>query len=60
MPRTKDPASDAVFVTLVDERRDDQFQISVDAAVALDAFHHPYAYDGRGSDERVVDGVVHR
>jgi hypothetical protein len=37
------PASNAVFVTVLDEAGDD-FELVVDPAEALDAFHHPYAY----------------
>lgn len=44
--------TDAVFVTVVDSRTGDLFRIAVDAADALDAFHHPYAYSRR-LDRRV-------
>jgi hypothetical protein len=35
---------DRLFVLVVDSKGDDSFEIDVDAARALDAFHHPYAY----------------
>jgi hypothetical protein len=37
------PATNAVFVTVLDEAGDD-FELVVDPRDALDAFHHPYAY----------------
>jgi hypothetical protein len=36
-----------VLVQVNDRRSDHSFELSVDAARALDAFHHPYAYAGR-------------
>jgi hypothetical protein len=33
-----------LFVLVVDTKADDSFEIDVDAARAVDAFHHPYAY----------------
>jgi hypothetical protein len=33
-----------LFVLVVDSKADDSFEIDVDAAHALDTFHHPYAY----------------
>ena len=39
--------TDAVLVTVADARTGDLFRIAVDAADALDAFHHPYAYSRR-------------
>jgi len=42
-----EPGSDSVLVAVADERTSDRFQIRVNAADALDAFHHPYAYDRR-------------
>jgi hypothetical protein len=42
-----EPRTDRVFVTVVDKRTSERFQIDVDAADALDAFHHPYRYDHR-------------
>jgi hypothetical protein len=35
---------DRLFVLVVDSKADDSFEIDVDAAHAVDAFHHPYAY----------------
>jgi hypothetical protein len=38
------PSSDALTVFVVDEPAGDSFAFTADAADALDAFHHPYAY----------------
>ena len=35
---------DRLFVLVVDTKAEDAFEIDVDAAHAVDAFHHPYAY----------------
>lgn len=35
---------DRLFVLVVDSKAQDTFEVDVDAARALDAFHHPYAY----------------
>ena len=37
-------ADDQLFVLVRDERRGETFQLDVDPAEALDAFHHPYAH----------------
>ena len=42
-----DPSTDGVFVAVRDARTGSEFRIRVDAADALDAFRHPYAYDER-------------
>jgi len=34
----------AVTVSVFDERSGESFEVEVDGANALDAFHHPYAY----------------
>jgi hypothetical protein len=39
----------AVFVCVEDDHTGSGFHFAVDAADALDAFHHPYAYAGRGT-----------
>jgi hypothetical protein len=39
-----DGGSNDVFVEVADERAGARFRIAVDAANALDAFAHPYAY----------------
>jgi hypothetical protein len=39
--------SGRVLVTVDDERTGDRFHVDVPAASALDAFHHPFAYDRR-------------
>ncbi len=44
-----EPGTDRVFVAVEDERGSDRFRIAVDAADALDALHHPYAYDTRAT-----------
>lgn len=36
--------TDRVFVAVTDERTDERLHVPVDAADALDAFYHPYAY----------------
>ena len=40
-----DPSTDGVLVAVTDARTGGEFRIRVDAADALDAFRHPYAYD---------------
>ena len=40
-----DPSTDGVLVAVADARTGREFRIRVDAADALDAFRHPYAYD---------------
>jgi hypothetical protein len=37
-------AATGVFVAVEDEREGESFQIAVDAADALEAFRHPYAF----------------
>jgi hypothetical protein len=39
-----DPRKDAVAVSLADRRDGWRFRFPVDAARALDAFHHPFVY----------------
>ena len=39
------PRTSCVFVDVEDERNGESFRINVDAADALDAFNHPYAYE---------------
>jgi hypothetical protein len=36
----------AVTLFVHDERTGEAFEVEVDGADALDAFHHPYAYSG--------------
>ncbi len=43
-----DPHTNRVFVTVTDQRHGDSFVLAVDAADAVDAFHHPFAYTGDG------------
>lgn len=45
------PRTNRVLVSVADERRGDSFELEVDGADALDAFHHPYAYAGRGGGD---------
>jgi hypothetical protein len=40
-------ATDRVTVSVHDTKLGDSFELDVDGAEALDAFHHPYAYAGR-------------
>ena len=45
------PESNAVSVSVFDAKTGDDFDLDVDAADAMDAFHHPYAYAAsRGVD----------
>ena len=39
-----DARTNRVFVAVDDERRGESLELEVDAANALDAFRHPYAY----------------
>ena len=39
-----DAHTNRVFVAVEDERRGESLELEVDAANALDAFRHPYAY----------------
>jgi hypothetical protein len=39
-----EPGTNGVFVAVADERTQDRFEVRVDPAAALDAFHHPFAY----------------
>jgi hypothetical protein len=39
-----DPRTNHVTVAVRDERSHESFELAVDAADALAAFHHPYAY----------------
>jgi hypothetical protein len=50
-----DAHTDRVYVAIDDERTGDRFQIRVNPAAALDAFHHPYAYDHRSDDRGLVE-----
>ena len=38
------PRTNLVFVAIEDQRDDSAFEFQVDAARALEAFHHPFAY----------------
>jgi hypothetical protein len=38
------PADEPLTVAVQDERSDESFELAVEAADALAAFHHPYAY----------------
>lgn len=38
------PATNTVTVTVIDATRDHSFELAVEPAKALDAFHHPFAY----------------
>jgi hypothetical protein len=49
-----DSAADRVFIAVEDKRRETSFQLEVDPADALDAFHHPYAYVGRPLKRRAL------
>lgn len=49
-----DPQADRVFLTLVDRRLHQAFEIDVDPADALDAFRHPYAYAAIGIERSML------
>jgi hypothetical protein len=42
------PNTGRVSIEVRDEFTDESFQLELDPADALDAFHHPYAYVGYG------------
>lgn len=42
------PHTDQVSVAVHDSRHGESFELQVDGAQALDAFHRPYAYASRG------------
>jgi len=44
--------TDRVFVAIEDERDGNSFEFRVDAANALEAFHHPFAYASNHYDLR--------
>lgn len=43
--------TDRLVVAVEDSRTGESFELEVDAADALDAFHHPYAYAGPLPDD---------
>jgi hypothetical protein len=49
-------ATNRVSVSVHDTKLGESFELDVDGAEALDAFHHPYAYAGR--DGRPVEPLV--
>ena len=52
-----DPRSNDVSVEVVDHLDDSGFRLPIAAHLALDAFHHPYAYVQ--SDENRADRLAH-
>ncbi len=48
-------ADDSVSVAVCDIRTEETFEISVSAELALDAFHHPFAYAPRRDDLATAD-----
>jgi hypothetical protein len=52
-----EPATNRVFVGLLDQRTGSEFAIEVDPANALDAFYHPFAYVGFGAHDSAHDGA---
>ncbi len=40
--------TDRVSISVSDERTGEQFDLEVDPADAMTAFHHPYSYASRG------------
>lgn len=53
-----EPATNCVFVGVVDRRTGDEFAVEVDPASALDAFHHPFAYERRRAQKRYVTAEI--
>ena len=45
------PRTNRLWIAVEDARHDDSFEVDVDAADALDAFNHPYAYAKRSFDD---------
>ncbi|HWF23797.1 MAG TPA: hypothetical protein VG275_00010 [Solirubrobacteraceae bacterium] len=39
-----DSRADTILIAVKDEKTENSFEVEVDAADALDAFRHPYAY----------------
>jgi hypothetical protein len=50
------PRTNRLLVAVVDERDGYSFELQVDAADALDAFRHPFAYAGRDADGYALAG----
>ena len=48
------PSSNCVAVEVADGRTGEQFALAVQAADALDAFHHPFAYAARDELSRAA------
>jgi hypothetical protein len=53
-----EPATNRVFVGVIDERTGGEFAFEVDPANALDAFYHPFAYEGSRVQEECVGAEV--
>jgi hypothetical protein len=53
-----EPATDCVFIGVIDQRTGNEFAIEVDPASALDAFYHPFAYESRATDDDAHDQLV--
>jgi hypothetical protein len=48
-------SSDRTTIAIIDPRSDEAVEFEVDGGVALDAFHHPYAYAAtRNARDRAV------
>lgn len=47
-----DAHTNRVFVAVADQRQGESFALAVDAADALEAFRHPFAYAGNDYDRR--------
>jgi hypothetical protein len=45
-----DRRTNRLHVAVEDERLGESFEVEIDGASALDAFHHPYAYARRDDD----------
>ncbi|HXH97331.1 MAG TPA: hypothetical protein VNH40_08995 [Gaiellaceae bacterium] len=53
-----EPATNRIFVGVIDQRTGNEFAMEVDPAKALDAFYHPFAYEGYGAPETAPEECV--
>jgi hypothetical protein len=52
------PATNQVFIGVIDKRTGTEFAIEVDPANALDAFYHPFAYEPRHAHHEYVGAAI--
>jgi hypothetical protein len=53
-----EPATNCVFVGVIDQRTGNEFAIEVDPADAVDAFYHPFVYESRIAHDDAYDQCV--